>query len=448
MGNYRVKKSILKKIGSFVLGAYLVLGSIGLLTFGGVFAREKIATSKYITSSSITESLSDLDIENPYIIQDSDGLYQRFANNGKEPIYISFDEKYESMPRYKEIARESLDYVFGLLNEINPKYTYKIVSESERKQREFFGKSTIQYIYEDFDSTGRSLINGEAQRRPTYFDFLVWDNIINRYNVSMHFGHLDTFEDEYVRYIYIHELLHVFGFKDVYETYRQDGRIVIDGKSRYRADTFMQSKFGKDMQMITPKDYATLCALYTPKVSDEKKADEKLRIEKLIEDYTTNYYNVVNDKACEYIGDKRSVEKEKIKPGDVDSEIKFKRILFLDYNIDTKEYTIVQNIYHVTINGDQYTLKLYDEDKKLLDTCSGKVIKTDNFLILENCNFKHGCWPNVEKLRYDEDFITNIMFYDCGEGLSGYVEQAQSIVYSDMFINSEDEASLSGTFLG
>ena len=433
-------RPILKNIGNFLLCAQIVVTVLTSLTFSAVMIKEKVETSRYQTTASVTQSLADYEVENVYTINSSkSGDYKRLGHNGIEPIYISFDEQYEANPQYKEMAKSAMDYIFGLVSKINPKYKYKIVSESTRRFKEVFGMSTIRFVNEDFDSQGMKHIGGEARYDGFFYDNIVDDLITKRSSIAVDFSHFEGRSESEIKYIYGHEILHVFGFDDVYNSQIIDGQKTSDSNEvdRLRGDTYMHNYVGVRTQMITPSDFATLCALYKPNVSKKKRSAENARIEKLIEEYSTTYYQAVDQRAYDYLQKQGLLKDAPVKNMKDANELAFRIVIETRPSEEDGHTELIKNVIKVKIENGRYNLWLYDKTGKLLDKCDGKVIQTDRFTILENCDFKEGILPNDERFVFEDRYITNIILFN-NDGAHAYFDLEQATILPSSFLYVKD----------
>ena len=104
---------------------------------------------EYATQEEIVETAETLDCDMGYINKTSNNYYVRMKHNNGEPIYVCFDKEYsESL---KEMAKESLDYIFGIVGKINSNYTYKIVDKWEFDL--MLNKTKIYYSFGEVSSS-------------------------------------------------------------------------------------------------------------------------------------------------------------------------------------------------------------------------------------------------------------------------------------------------------
>lgn len=436
--NLKEDKSILKTVKQAFKRAVAVFGIIGVLLFSGFAVKGYFDNQKYTSLATITKTMEELGVENPYLLQDAfTHNYRRLAHNGDEPVYVSFSDEFEKDDLMKESAIRSLDYIFGLVGEINPNYRYKIVSNKELEKQDLLGKSTIKYQFGSLSSTvtGRNEMNLDMQDF-AYWDFINTSNRIvvdrsNYWEKIQSYQNLDFKNDYLSNYcvnLLTHELLHVFGFADVYKWKgpefiinifeRVVGEDKID-KTIIHKDTFMDTHTLDidEFRKLTLKDYSTLCALYMPKVDESKQADEIERVKQLAKNYKQFLYN----EKVEYLKGSEQLNLngiycntgipiDNIKPIEDISSVEFSR----KEHIVTEEDEWFEDDgykYKIQIEDGEYLLQVFDMDNNLIDSCSGNVYKTDLFTILEDCKFKDGVYTNFEDRKNPYMHTANVLLF-------------------------------------
>ncbi|MGN0961456.1 MAG: hypothetical protein ACI4PF_04585, partial [Christensenellales bacterium] len=74
---------------------------------------------------------------------------ERLKHNGDEPIYIQIDDEFS--PEQKETIKQALDFIFGLVGDINDNYKYVVVDDinqpkySNKTKIKFDVKETVLY---------------------------------------------------------------------------------------------------------------------------------------------------------------------------------------------------------------------------------------------------------------------------------------------------------------
>lgn len=428
-------KGLLKKTeGAFVLGA--LISSLAFWTFCGAAAiKSAVSINKYNPPAYVQEVMADFDVDNDYLSKSNKGYYKRLEDNGKDPIYVSIDKSYDSYPEYKQYVIDALDYLFGIVGKINLAYKYKIVSEAERIGCDMVGKSTIKFTSGSIPSAPGGLISGTEESAFSFYDVLSKDNNILSSIIKLDFDVFNKRDEEANRYTTIHELMHAFGFDDMYQVTVVDGLKQTTHTSKYKGDTFMQVVGKNRVMKITPNDFALLCALYIPKGSDEQyKAD----IKKMIEDYKQEYYNHYNDLCLELVRTKSMFEDRTILP----PTQKLKSVKGM-FTYGDKDLNDVEVTYVVKLDKDKYRVELYEKDV-LLDSCEGDVLRTENFLILKSCTLKNGMTPKHIFNHVEEGYIQDIPLFICDDKYLVLLlphEGSYSLVYKATF-EAEDSNEL------
>ena len=303
------------------------------------------------------------------------GSIIRLAHNNGEPIYVSFDDSVPDNLRNASI--QSLDYVFGLVNEINDYYYYEVVDYDAYVST----KSNIRYtMYEETSSTVKS---ASAFVKRTAFGNYYATNEVN-INTS-----LNGSSANYINYVLTHELLHVFGFEDVY----------VSGEAKnttdYYDNTFLNvSDVYINSGMISPNDYKFLLSAYTPKTAFSNYCNLLDSYEELITDYSIKFYDKI---ASNCLGEKLDTI--------VNTNIADKLELCPN---DNEKYTL-------TTNGDDYKLVI-SVDGVLKEFLSGKIMYIDlcesnkTIAVLTDVNSKY--LATTGKFSNSETVHTNLILYN------------------------------------
>ena len=103
---------------------------------------------EYVSQEEIIETADLLDCDTGYLMKHNDD-FVRMKHNDGEPIYICFDEQYPK--DLKEKAKQSLDYIFGIVGKINSKYRYEIVDKAKFDSK--LNKTKIFYTFGEVSTT-------------------------------------------------------------------------------------------------------------------------------------------------------------------------------------------------------------------------------------------------------------------------------------------------------
>jgi len=294
----------------------------------------------------------------------------RLKPNNNEPIYVCVDDNIT--PRVKKQINNSLDYVTDIFSEINSKYKFKIVNETEYKFRQFLGKTTIKYqLSSDLPETTLGL--NQSYKNKSKLDEIFNNTTNNVYNLSSiilinenHFK--KEMSDNQLLYTLNHELLHSFGLND---TYVGD----ID------TTTYMNYSHGVFAKIISPNDYRMLYAAYCEKHINKDGSINKEKLQEInekLDKYEEYYYNHLINKMIGNDSDYNNLQ-----------------------NINTLDgavtYTYGKNTYAFNVNDNEVELNIFNNNK-LIQKTLGKALYFNNFVILKDFNLEKN--ENLNKKYY------------------------------------------------
>lgn len=466
-GDLKENNSILKRFGKVLKKAIAIAGIVGVFVFGGLAIKGGIDNQQYIDTATIEMNMEEFGVENPYLMKGAiSNSYRRLANNGDEPIYVSFDRDFEEEKILDNAAKYSVDYLFGVVSEINPSYKYEIVSNGEAEKQDSLGKSVI---YFEFDSHMEDKVLGKNVMNLDIQDLAYWDliNTSNKVlvNKNMYEKYKEILMGEFKTEVtetalfnistnfLTHELMHVFGFNDVYDIgskfyqtifKRIIGMDKIDLQTSHK-DTLIDpgNTVAHEVRELTVKDYATLCALYMPKVSAENRGAEIERLSQMIKNYESEKYESKFSDAINSYSIHWGVNPSRICTWGNISEIEFRQVLNRELYI-----------YNIQIIGNEYKFHIYDEAGNTLDSCSGKVYSSDGFIVLKDCKLENGVCPYSEGL-YSNQVVSDVFLFNYAstmiwneDGSYSYKKEPRMYVdgvdYIDncTYVASANEASL------
>ena len=193
------QKRIIKKIAK--------IGLTLMLIFGGSYLIGKQKTANYSDINDVYKIAEALDTDTAVITNSGTNDPVRLQHNGEEPIYIAIDNEFSD--GQKEGINQAIDYVFGIVNSINSNYTYEIVENTEAAEKFLRGKTVIYYnLGYDYKYSAGSIFSAE-----NIFTITAGCSLRNiaRINIEEEDWAIDNIVENS-----IHELLHAFGFDDVY----------------------------------------------------------------------------------------------------------------------------------------------------------------------------------------------------------------------------------------
>ena len=415
------RKKIDAETKQFLRQVLISFVGLPVLTTASIVTAGKIASTDYASDRQIEKIAEGLDCD--LTVMKTNGSFDKFlklSHNNGDPIYVSFNGEYPE--ESKQAAINSLDYVFEIVGGINPNYSeYEIVDSSHAKELKDKNKSVIEYTTKPEFTGEEESFNGYADRfslmkDPMHFFAGKWTmpgaNIVTR----------EVMEEELnIDYVFTHELLHVFGFGDVYtystKSHEADTR-------KFCGNTIMnvEASKGEKSTLITPNDYACLMAAYAEPMNKKERQDyiEKCKVQ--LEKYKDYYYSKLVEDA------KNIANNSKTKKISGDYETHF------DFLYDvTDEDEELCNKLSVSCSGDKYSLVLVDNDGKCIDTAEGKARLIDGCYVLEDVNLKndyHYIYDNYDGYVTDLVLIGSDyrdILYDAGKNKIEWGDEKQKM---------------------
>ncbi|MBQ8444282.1 MAG: hypothetical protein IJX25_02910, partial [Clostridia bacterium] len=135
-----MKKGWLRNFFDVIIWAIVVVAIASLFLFAG----SEIAFADYSSLQQTIELQEILNVDAEY----RQSNYARLQHNDDQPIYVSLEEDVFSQTQI-DIIVSALDYIFGIVGQINDNYQYKIVDNVNNGQ--YLGKSRIHFTVGDFE---------------------------------------------------------------------------------------------------------------------------------------------------------------------------------------------------------------------------------------------------------------------------------------------------------
>jgi len=379
-------KDFLKRAGAMIL-----LTSSFATTACNVVPQTNIENPESYSSAAQIERIADglgCDLSvMKFLSQDNDKIY-RMKHNSGEPIYVSFEKDYPE--EYMVLAQQSLDYMFSAVGAINDLYSsYSIVESKDAKKLESDGKTVIEYK-----------LNGDDIMQPTWGgyakqEYLLKQNdqdpvyVLSNPEIIMNFDDIKSKDNKVVYGAYLHELMHVFGFGDVYTDESQFET------SKYMGNTHMKANHG----VLLPNDYACLLANYAKPMDNQAEVDEYIqKANAKLDDYTDWYYEYLVD----YAKEKNSSVSSNLQAatGEVLVSEFLRTLTDLDGETTAEKHTVV-------VDGDQYKIFVTDMQGNVLDKASGKSRLIDGVYVFENAEFESNV-SHLDVWQYD-GYVTDLV---------------------------------------
>ena len=318
----------------------------------------------------------DLNCDNS-IMKIDHGEICRLAYNDNEPIYITFENDFPQ--EFKEQVINSLDFIFGLVGEINPLYYYEVVDDYNKIKN----KANIRYA----TFKENTYTNGRAEIY-TYNNLNCGNTIkLNKQLLEIEANNPKN-QELLIYNTCLHELLHVFGLNDVYN---EGG---LKNTENYYGNTFLQN--AHNLTSITPNDYKCLLSAYAPEV-----------------DTNQNYYTLLDNmskKASKfayqyYLNRYQSLTEPQKYYHPTPNQ------LCLQATFNDDKGVVGQIVHILTISDDTYTIEIY-KDGCIIETHKGIATHLsptedcDSIIILQNFTLSNGSdiksnFNNCKKLITD-----------------------------------------------
>lgn len=338
MKNGVIKKKLIKLTAGILIGTTLTIGSD--IAISEITHRDNSTLTQV---SKLEEVLGG----SPEFRYDSG---KRLKHNNNEPIYVSISNEFNN--EQKQIIINTLDTVFGYVQQVNDNYKYKIVEDTD--DIKYFNKTKISFELLDLDkSTG-----GTAKLGHDIWIFSSKGNFINCGKIK-----IDRDVTIGFKFMILHELLHCFGLQDLYDV-----------------DTEYFGDWINFQNLITPNAYASLLAMYAPDLSKFSEAETKEQVNNLkqkINEYKQSYYSTCSNK-IKQLQQNCGID-NKLSPitGDID-------ILFDNVSLSND---LITSIRIKTKNG-KYTLATYNGNE-LIEKFSGNIQNINGIIYLEDVKLDH-----------------------------------------------------------
>lgn len=334
--------------------------------FGFGFLSSTIRTANYAEPNQVESIAGDLDCDLTPITFNLAEQYHRMKHNNGDPILVAFDG--EHTEEQKQAIINSLDHVFGIVNQINSNYHYKIVSLDEANMNALLGKTIIRYkVVNEPDSYAAGYINRvgplatHITQKPLYSTFTIH---LNESNIN---------EANPIESTYLHELLHAFGFDDTYDTHFRD-------TDKYYGTSAMN--IADHDPIMHPNDVKILLSLYAKELKEENYDKYISTAKQLLKEYDDFYYEYAAEKCknnCIY-------PDKVVEIDNLDHPIKtnFTRTRIYEDGFE-EQFTYAVEVY----NG-FYILEVLDVNGNVIDHCEGDTYLKNGVVFLRDVDLNNG----------------------------------------------------------
>ena len=376
MNKGHIKKKLIKLTAGILIGTTLTISS-------GV-AIPEIRHRNNSTSTQVLKLEEVLDGDSEFRYDSG----KRLKHNNNEPIYISISEEFNT--EQNQIIINTLDTVFGYVAQVNDNYKYEIVKNINNIR--YLNKTKISFEFSDLDKNTGGTVN-------TGNDLLVSSSK----GAFISYGKIkiDRSTTTGFKFMVLHELLHCFGFKDLY-----------DSDTKYFGDWI------NFQDLVTPSAYSSLLAMYTPDLSKLSNTERKEYIDNLrhiSNEYKQFYYSRCSEKIKQLEQNYGVDKKSSPITGDVDilfNDVSLSNSTITSLRIKTKDnrYTIA------TYNGNELIEKVSDDCQNINGIIYLETVKLNNFY--EN---KKTCTDlqiifNETTQEFEFNCLHSIFFQQSGKG--------------------------------
>lgn len=363
-----------------------IMGALTLLG-GGVYSHTQ--KKDYASWPQIEEISKELNCDMSYMEMVNRRAIKTFQHNNGEPIYVSLPK--DAPEHINESIELSLDYMFGIMEQINPNYKYKIVSEHELTNYKLKGKSTIEFKRSETSLPTTMAAEAMVRSDRDLTSFATFGKMVDNYTITYDAQNLEERKPsvEAGCEVFLHELLHVFSFSDVYD------------RDAVYANTYIHPSVGDKYDVFLPNDLKCLISAYAPKLkSNAEKREYLSRMKQLVSDYENTFYkDVINE-------EKRSTTVD-IENGNISLVLKNS----IKQNKQSYDY-----YYRIEISNGRYVFDILDSNNNIIDSNQGEAVWVDGAYVLKDACLRYGLGSNLHRALQGspasyENLITDLRLY-------------------------------------
>lgn len=278
--------------------------------------------------------------------------FLRLKNNGNHPIYVYIDDIDNNL---EENIKETLDETQDLLSYINENYHFKIVSKQMYEVVKYYNQSAIRFSVEKLEDTVNGDNTSSYNYNPKEYEklYIVHSHI----KINSDFLERNPSKEE-IKNVLFHEILHSFGFPDLYNDEYKERLCYMNVTNRFH--------------LLHPNDIKMLYCAYGNKHIDKEGNVDKTKLQQVkeaLDKYEKYYYEkVFNDYLEQYS------HLEPAKTNKLSSDFK----LIEDRFRETLIYEV---------KDDKYKITILDLKSNLIEEITGEVLKTDKYIVFKDVVF-------------------------------------------------------------
>ncbi len=321
--------------------------------------------------------------------------YKFLAHNDDKPIYVSFRDCSENV---KTVATKSLDYVFGIVGQMNEKYRYEIV---ENKGGNFFSDETVieyraENLKEDAKTNGGSSFAGLA----------TLGQYNNHYTISYDKA---SFEGELSAPKQYNELLrqlcYVFQFSNNVDS---------------SVKCFFNKDFGENYATFTANDIKCLACVYAPEFTSTIQQENVLaKVEAVVQPAEEMDY----EQFIQKLGNYKQLYYDKF------------NIMFVEKFFSDEGNSYVAYAYTIMVNDGKYLINVWNQNEKCIGRARGTVVNFNGVNILKNVKLRCGFGESL--LTYTP-FESDVAFYKSNRNLYLLHDINGEVINCEITIKPED----------
>lgn len=347
------------------------------LVFTAMVASETISAIKgkvgdYKTTDQITENAKSLDADMRIVEYFAErgplkSEYKRLLHNNNKPIYVNIGNSFSASER--EMIISSLNYYEDVFKEINPKYRFKILNIPFLPFNFVAGQTTMQFHKYNIKA------DGVNYTRANYFNKQFLRNI----HIVIDPESL-TWERPLAEYVIKHEILHSFGFADVYQAITP-----VDHQNTFE----MVNNFNFEMGILQPNDIAVLHSLYNQDLVSGDEEQNKIALEET-KQKIENYKKFYAEKVKEFY-----VNKKKVKNFETitDEDLCEKPLSYTS----VRYYSPHNRLLTFDTEKNEINYKIFDENNKFIYETTVPYVKTDDMVFVTNLKIDKEKHPKLPK---------------------------------------------------
>ena len=168
------------KLKKFFRASAVCLFGASLLFSGVLYSYNQ--RKDYASWDQVEEISNELKCDMSYMVKVRNKAIKTFQHNNGEPIYVSLPNGATETSYNAMIS--SLDYIFNLMEQINPNYTYKIVSESELSSYKAQGKSTIEFKRSERPLVANVAAEAIAEAETDFTTIFTFGKMVDNYKIT------------------------------------------------------------------------------------------------------------------------------------------------------------------------------------------------------------------------------------------------------------------------